>query len=75
MNLTILIQILLTIAFVVEIYDVWDTYAWQSSYDESFWPNGVGATICSILVVIVISAIWYIPYYGVPEWLNELIKK
>jgi hypothetical protein len=70
MILTIIFQILLTIAIGFGSYMAWDRYSWESLFDKAILTL-VGAILTTILGIIILFIIWYLPYYGVPEWLPE----
>lgn len=72
--LTIFLQLFITAGIGFGIYLAWGDYVWNSLFEDSFWPTGVGATVVTILGIIFLVVIWYIPYGGIPEWLADFLQ-
>lgn len=76
MNLGVLViffQILFTIAIGFGLYMVWGCYVWESIFDKAIWTL-VGAILTTILGIIILFIIWYLPYAGIPEWLADFLQ-
>ena len=73
MILTILFQILLTIAIGFGLYMAWGYYVWVSLFDNAIWTL-VGAILTTIFGIIILFIIWYFPYAGIPEWFVDFLQ-